>query len=211
MTVFFVDLDGTIIDPKAGMVGSFRQALQNIGCGDLAMRNLDWIIGPPVIGSFEKVLRNRRQAEEAMRLYRLYYTVSGQLFDFSVYPGVLAALAALSAEGQVFICTMKPEALAKPILEKLGLSFGLFGADLDGEIRRKEQLLQRAVDQLAVDPADCLVIGDRGADMAAARGTAMRALGVTWGYGSAIELVDAGAHTLCDDPVALVRTALHRD
>jgi phosphoglycolate phosphatase len=211
MPVFFVDLDGTIIDPKAGMVGSFRRALQNIGCSDLAKGNLDWIIGPPVLGSFEKILRNRRQAEEAMRQYRLHYTPGGDLFDFTVYSGALEALAGLASIGDVFICTMKPEALAKPILERLQLSISLFGADLDGEIRLKEQILLRAVKEIAVDPADCLVVGDRGSDMTAARNTAMRAVGVTWGYGTATELVDAGAHALCNDPATLVATALQRD
>lgn len=207
MITYFVDLDGTIVDPKAGMVGSFRRALQELGYDDLASGDLDWIIGPPVIGSFETLLGSGGQAGEALRRYRHHYSVGNGLFDFSIYPGVLESIAGLRTEGQVIVCTMKPMALAEPILARLKLSVGLVGADLDGEIREKGQILRRAVQDLAVDPVDCLVIGDRGSDMAAARKTGMRGLGVAWGYGTPAELRDAGAHDVCHNPVDLAPTA----
>jgi phosphoglycolate phosphatase len=207
MVFYFVDLDGTIIDPKAGMVDSFRKALQETGYGDLASRDLDWIIGPPVISSFEALLGSSSQAKEALRRYRHHYAVGDGLFDFQIYPGVLEAVTDLRADGQVFICTMKPTAFAGRILERLGICDSLLGADLDGEIRQKDQILQRAVHDLVADPADCLVIGDRGTDMAAARRTGMRALGVTWGYGTPAELGDAGAHDLCHRSADLAQAA----
>lgn len=207
MITYFVDLDGTIVDPKGGMVGSFRRALQELGYDDLASGDLNWIIGPPVIASFETLLGAGGQAGEALRRYRHHYSVGNGLFDFSVYPGVLDSIAGLRAAGQVFVCTMKPMVLAEPILARLQLSVGLFAADLDGEIREKGQILRRALQDLAVDPIDCLVIGDRGSDMAAARQTGMRGLGVAWGYGTSAELRDAGAHDVCHDPVDLARAA----
>lgn len=207
MGSYFVDLDGTIIDPKSGMIGAFRLALREMGYDDLASADLDWIIGPPVITSFVALLRNRKEAEEALRIYRQHYTRDGLLLKFSVYPNILSAIAELQDTGQVFICTMKPTVLAESILAELGLSVGLFGADLHGKIDAKDKILDRAVSELAVNPAACLVIGDRGSDMTAAAKSGMLALGVTWGYGTATELCNAGAHALCHSPECLSQIA----
>lgn len=204
---YFVDLDGTIIDPKAGMIGAFRRALREIGYHDLASGDLDWVIGPPVATSFAALLQKREQAQEALRVYRRHYRPDSLLFDFSIYPDVVDAIADLHATGKVFICTMKPAALAEPILEKLGLTVRLFGADLNGEIKTKDEILNHAIRELAVNPSECLVIGDRASDMTAAGKTGMLALGVTWGYGTPAELGDAGADALCHSPSHLSQIA----
>jgi phosphoglycolate phosphatase len=207
MGSFFVDLDGTIIDPKSGMIGAFRKALRENGHHHLASADLDWVIGPPVISSFAKLLPEPEQAAVAFKYYRSYYRPDGLLFDFSLYPGMIAAVSDLHSMGQLFICTMKPAILAEPILAKLGISARLFGADLHGAIKSKAQLLDQAMNELAINPSESVVIGDRGSDMAAAISTGMLALGVTWGYGNADELSDAGAHALCHSPADLARTA----
>jgi len=51
-----------------------------------------------------------------------------------------------------------------------------------------------------IEAARAVMIGDRGADMVAARHHGLRALGVRWGYGDEAELLEAGAHALCDAP-----------
>jgi phosphoglycolate phosphatase len=204
---YFVDLDGTIIDPKSGMVGAFRRALREMGYDNLAAGDLDWVIGPPVITSLVTLLRKPKEAEEALRIYRKHYTPEALLLKFSVYPYILSAIAELQDMGRVFICTMKPTVLAESILAELGLTVGLFGADLDGKITSKDTILDRAVRELAVNPAACLVIGDRGSDMTAAGKTGMLALGVTWGYGTSAELCNAGAQALCHSPESLSQIA----
>lgn len=49
------------------------------------------------------------------------------------------------------------------------------------------------------------MIGDRGADMVAARHHGARAIGVLWGYGSREELRAAGAQAFCAAPRDLGR------
>src|SRR2546426_8443371 len=51
--------------------------------------------------------------------------------------------------------------------------------------------------------ADTVMIGDRAADVLAARANGVRAIGVLWGYGSKPELRAAGAEVLCAEPRAL--------
>jgi phosphoglycolate phosphatase len=42
------------------------------------------------------------------------------------------------------------------------------------------------------------MIGDRAHDMIGARNNKMTAIGVLYGYGSRNELIDAGAHRICE-------------
>jgi phosphoglycolate phosphatase len=49
-SAIFLDLDGTLIDPKPGIVGSIAGALRRL---DLAVpEDLTWAIGPPLLESF---------------------------------------------------------------------------------------------------------------------------------------------------------------
>jgi phosphoglycolate phosphatase len=52
------------------------------------------------------------------------------------------------------------------------------------------------------------MIGDREFDVTAAARNGIRAIGVTWGYGSREELQTAGAAVLCDAPADLGATVL---
>ena len=54
-------------------------------------------------------------------------------------------------------------------------------------------------------PAEVAVmVGDRAADIIAAKNNGIRSVGVLWGYGSEGELTDAGADKLCLTPGELV-------
>jgi phosphoglycolate phosphatase len=58
-------------------------------------------------------------------------------------------------------------------------------------------------------------VGDRHADIVAAKANGMRSIGVLWGYGSRDELLEAGADTVCvapaDLPACVARVVEPRD
>jgi phosphoglycolate phosphatase len=54
------------------------------------------------------------------------------------------------------------------------------------------------------------MVGDRSFDMLAARELNLRAIGVTWGFGTREELTEAGADELVDDADELARALLAR-
>jgi phosphoglycolate phosphatase len=54
-----------------------------------------------------------------------------------------------------------------------------------------------------IDARSAVMVGDRGVDMRAARHHDLAALGALWGYGSRDELLEHGAHALCEDPAAV--------
>lgn len=64
----------------------------------------------------------------------------------------------------------------------------------------KIELLSYIIQQHGLDAVQCVVVGDREFDMAAARYHGMSSIGVLWGYGSPVELLDAGADSLVSSP-----------
>ena len=73
-----------------------------------------------------------------------------------------------------------------------------------GNVVYPESLISR----YGLDPAACVMVGDRRYDISGANANRVRALGVLWGYGSRDELETAGADDLVGDPQDLAAAAL---
>jgi phosphoglycolate phosphatase len=197
------DLDGTLTDPRPGIVGCLRHALDRLGrpCPDEDV--LAACIGPPLRSSFATLLDTRDGAliEEATRLYRERYGVVG-LFENHVYDGVPAMLERLRGE-RLLVATSKMAEFAERIVAHFGLRAyfsGVYGAEPGGRFDDKVELIAHLLRREGLAPAATVMIGDRAFDMAAARANGLRAVGVLWGYGSERELREAGAERLCATP-----------
>jgi phosphoglycolate phosphatase len=206
-----VDLDGTLVDPKPGLIGSVQHALRKLGYPVPPAEELLWLIGPPFRVSFPKLLGRSDLTEEAIAHYRESY-VDGGMYDAIVYDGVADALDRLCAAGcRLFVATAKPHYYARPILERFDLArrfAAIHGPELDGTNDHKHDLIAHIVAKEGVRPEAAIMIGDREFDVVAAARNGIRTIGVTWGYGSRAELEAAGAASLCDAPATLASAAL---
>lgn len=201
-----IDLDGTMTDPAPGIIGSFRKALVDLGHEPPPFESLGWIIGPTLRLSFPRVMGEGADPEAAVARYRVHYRAGG-MYDLTVYDGMIEALATLRDHAdRMFVCTAKPEPFAVPILERFGLAGffdGIYGAALDGSLDDKADIIAKIMAERGIDPARSVMIGDRKHDILAARRHGMASIGVTWGYGGAEELTQAGASLLCERPQEL--------
>lgn len=200
-----LDLDGTLIDPKPGIIGSIQYALRQMGVEPPAASELTWAIGPALRATFGRLLGEER-AEAAVAHYRKHYA-DGAMYDAEVYPGIPAALGHLREAGhRLLVVTAKPHVFARPIVERLGLApsmAGLYGPELDGTRDDKADLMGHVLRSEGISPNGAVMVGDRRFDLVAAHANGLRAIGVTWGYGSLDELNEAGAEALCDAPADL--------
>ncbi len=204
MDILF-DMDGTLVDPRPGLIGSVQYALARLGHAVPPAQELLWLIGPPFRVSFPRLLGSPDRVEEAIGYYRESY-VGGAMLDAIVYDGIPEVLAALRAAGhRLIVATSKPRHYAQPILEHFGLAahfHAIHGPELDGTNDHKADLIAHIVRHEAVDPENALMVGDRAFDVVAATRNGIRTLGVTWGYGSLEELT--GASGLCSSPRELM-------
>lgn len=203
--LLLVDLDGTLIDPAEGIIASFQHALGEAGVEVPPADQLGWVIGPPLRKTFPRYVPEDA-VERAVASYRTFFG-GGAMFRARVYDGVPQALDELRQAGWTLaICTVKPRVFARPLAERLGLSGHfdeVYGAELDGRFDDKAELIEHILAERRLAPDDALMVGDRDLDVIAAGRNRMRAIGVTWGYGTAEELHAARAARLCHAPSEL--------
>jgi len=205
----FFDLDGTLTDPREGIVRGLKYALAELGHSNPTDTELERYIGPPLQDSFVSLL-NSSEADlirQAVSLYRRHFSSEG-MFANAVYPGIENALAELQEQGLVlYVVTSKPTVFAKQILAHLSLSrffHNTYGSKLDGTRSSKEELIASVLAEESVPAGSTIMVGDREHDVRGAILNGVTPVGVLWGYGSRQELRGAGASLLCESPESLV-------
>jgi phosphoglycolate phosphatase len=127
------------------------------------------------------------------------------LYENVVYREVPAMLEALRNH-RLYVCTSKPATYAKRIVEHFGLNAyfnDVYGSELDGTRTEKADLIAWLLQSEGLESTNCVMVGDRGADIAGALRNGVSGLGVLWGYGSEAELLEAGAERTFRDPTDL--------
>lgn len=205
------DLDGTLIDSSAGILGTLRHTFAVMGFTLLPEEQMRKFIGPPLEPAFMEFLGvDRDTAVRAVQVYRAEYKVTG-ILGVEVYDGVPEMLEALVAAGHTLhIATSKPEAFALRIFDNIGLTkyfTHICGAGMDGTRAKKAEVLEElfrrgGVTEPGADTlSDWRMIGDRIYDVEGAAAFGMRSVGVLWGFGPPEEF--DGAEAAAETPAAL--------
>lgn len=209
--VVVFDLDGTLTDSQAGIIASYRHALHawDITIDDQAIRQ--WI-GPPLQDGFLALGVPAADIDRAILRYRDFFSTQG-ILENRLFPGISSMLASL-ADGDIVlaVATSKLTKYAARIVDQLSISsyFAVVvGATPDGTRLHKEEILDHALAELGRPvPSTVVMVGDREHDVRAAINCGAHSIGVTWGYGTASELIDAGVEALAATPSELTRTVL---
>jgi len=214
MAVLF-DLDGTLCDPREGIVRCLKYALDRLGYPAPEDNDLERYIGPPLYESFGTLLQSSdaQLITRAVELYRQRFAAQG-IFENTVYGGMGDALAALRRKNfRLYVVTSKPSVFATPVIEHIGLRKyfdRVYGSELDGTRADKSALIAHVLAEERVLAASTIMVGDREHDVRGALANGVTPVGALWGYGSREELQRAGASLLCENPGALSALVLSR-
>ena len=210
-TILF-DLDGTLTDSGLGIVNSVKYTLDKYGIaqGDV---DLNEFVGPPMRDSFQKFYGfTPEQAEEAVRVAREYYGVTG-VFENIPYDGVYEMLDVLKADGRrLLMATAKPDKFTDMVLDKFDLRkyFEFVGAaTMDGSRVQKAEIIKLVLDSCdVVDLEHTIMIGDRNHDILGAKANGIDSMGVLYGFGDRQELETAGAVYLAETTADVAKLLL---
>lgn len=205
--VVIFDLDGTLVDSRAGIEQSFAHLCATLGLPPLERDEVRALIGP----ALQEIIEMRFGLEgpardQAVQVFRDYYQENGVL-EFSAMPGVDAMLAALAAAGfELCVATSKLASHARLIIDHAGWTdhFAIVGgATPDGVIRRKADVIESVLDRLADDRIVVAMIGDRPEDVSGAAAHGLASVSVAWGYTDATTLDDLETTVVetCDELV----------
>lgn len=200
------DLDGTISDPKEGIVRSLNYALLSHG---FERQNEDFLatfIGPPLDSTFKQLMQSHDDALilSLVRKYRERYSEIG-FAENILYEGIPDVLERLSSAGfKLGVCTSKRVDFAERILSLFELR-DCFQFINGGEVGvEKWQQLADLKRKSQID-TNALMIGDRYVDLTAAHKNGLAAAGVLWGYGSHAELEEHEPAYLFTSPRGLLK------
>jgi len=213
MNSVLFDLDGTLTDSRDGIVRCLEYALSRSGVAVPPAETLSGHIGAPLRDIFRDLLGNPGPdaVEAAVRLYRERFESVGMLYN-KVYPGVVDMLDGVRGRGwRAFVVTSKAETTSRQVVRHFTLDrffAAVHGSDMDGARANKGELIEYVLKKESIEPAGAVMVGDRSNDVRGALANGLPAVGVTYGYGTRAELVEAGATWVCDGPYSVLNVLI---
>ncbi len=190
------DLDGTLVDSAADLAAAVNHVRACFKLPPLSVDAVRQRVGKGARDLMERVLPglSDSEIEEALCRYLEFNRV--HIADYTLpYPGISSLLDRCAARGiTLAVISNKNEALSTLLLQTLGLAH-LFvrvcGGDSFPERKPSPLPLLQVMQELAVEPDQCLMIGDSSNDITAGRAAGITTIGCAWGYGSDRELAEA--------------------
>jgi len=193
-TAIVWDLDGTLVDSAPDLASALNKVLDKRGFFTLSLNEVRTMIGNGVPKLVERgfnavgVRPDAAQLDELVAMFVKEYQACAT-DKTRPYPGVVDALQAIhNMNIPMGVCTNKPEAFTRQILEGLGLS-GFFSSVVGGDsthARKPDpEPVLACLRGLVSEPALSLMIGDSIHDVHAAHAAGVSIGVVPWGYRSA--------------------------
>ncbi|HEY2071926.1 MAG TPA: HAD-IA family hydrolase [Rhizomicrobium sp.] len=184
------DLDGTLVDTAPDLLGALNAVLHREGRSTMGMGDLRHLVGHGARAMLaEAFLRtgaplDRARADSLMDDYIAHYRA--HLADESrPFPGVEATLARLAQEGvPMGVLTNKPQELAVPLLDMLGLSrffAAIHGAGRFSYVKPDARVFHAVVAETG-GSGRAVMIGDSVTDVATARAAQAPVILLSYGY-----------------------------
>lgn len=180
------DLDGTLVDAFEDIWLGVNVALREHGLPELPYPTVRSYVGDGARMLIRRCVGEAHQDrfEEVYQFYRRYYEAH-PVDRARPYPGALETLERLRGLGlRQAILTNKPDEVTRQICAHMGLAARLDGiwGERPGSPRKPEaQSLQLVLEHFAVEPSECLFVGDGPADLAVGRVTGAPVAAVSYG------------------------------
>lgn len=207
MRLVMFDMDGTLIDTQALIAENAAAAFASVGLPPPTPADVRGIIGlslPVAIGRLAWT-EDVDVIEGLVGAYRAHYRASLErdIDREPLYPGARDALERLKQQPDTIlgVATGKGLSGVVRILGNHGLAGHFVTVQTPDHNPSKPHpgMLLRAMAETGAEPASTIMVGDTTYDMELARAAGCRAIGVSWGYHEAAELIAAGAGALIHD------------
>ncbi|MFF3021044.1 HAD hydrolase-like protein [Gottfriedia sp. NPDC057948] len=212
-TILF-DLDGILTGPRVGILNSVKYALQKMNQSIPLESQLLKFIRPPIQRSFSEICQfNEEELLNAVRLYRDYFSQSGMI-ENNVYDGIRELLSDLQKEKKrLYVATSKPTIFARKIVSHFQLDeffLQVVGSELDGTRIDKGEIIEYIFEKNnEISKEDSVMVGDRFHDIKGAKIANIDSIGITYGYGTELELTNAGANAIINSVDQLKKMLLN--
>ncbi len=206
---FVFDLDGTLVDSVPDLTWALNAALKDMSLPQVTQAHVRTWVGNGSVKLMQRTvfhLLGEKAADSVNTdlhngFLKHYKTVVCQ--HSCLYPGVMALLTYIQqCSVPMVLVTNKPFTFVPPLLNALGIEhfFSLMlGGDSLKEKKPSPQPLLHAAQHLALNPQNCLMVGDSLSDFKSARAANMPILLLEQGYHQGVNLSDLRPDALLAD------------
>ncbi|WBU57632.1 HAD-IA family hydrolase [Paracoccus sediminicola] len=204
MKLVVFDVDGTLVDSQALIVGAMEMAFLGAGLEPLDRSRVLSIVGLSLPVAVERLAPDApaSQQEAIVEGYRDAFRTRRIRSEAPLYDGALPCLDRLAARDDLLLGVATGKS-------RRGLDAMLKHHDLGGHFvtlqtadthpsKPHPQMLLTACAEAGVEPGAALMIGDTEFDIAMAQQAGCAAIGVGWGYHPAATLREMGAEVAGD-------------
>jgi phosphoglycolate phosphatase len=193
------DFDGTLADTAGDLARALNRVRAGRGLPELPLEKLRGHASAGARGLLEAgmgVLPEHADYKPLREAFLEHYE-RDICVDTRLFPGMLELLTALEVRKLRWgIVTNKSTQLTRLVVRELGLDARaacVVCGDTTPHLKPHPASLLHAAGELALQPAQCIYLGDDLRDIQAARAAGMRAMAVAWGYGSGLRSWNADA------------------
>lgn len=196
------DVDGTLIDSQAHIVGAMNAAFDGLGLTPPSREQTLSIVGLSLPVAMDRLMPDADAATQSALVegykqgfMRMRTEDDEALSPF--YPGAREALDRLAAQDDLLlgIATGKSRRGMDHLMEMHGLRrlFQTVQVADDHPSKPNPSMVAACLSETGVDTTHAVILGDTVFDMEMGRNAGIPAIGVNWGYHPAENLVTAGA------------------
>jgi phosphoglycolate phosphatase len=185
------DLDGTLADTAADLVGTLNVILEQEGLSPLPVEQARDMIGAGARALIERGFEaagkelTPRRLDELFRRFMVHYG-ENICVKTQLYPGVKSALDRLEEAGFVLaVCTNKVEAHSIKLLDELGIGHRFAancGRDTFPYFKPDARHLTLTIERAGGDPDRAVMVGDSRTDIVTAQNARIPVIAVPFGY-----------------------------
>ena len=207
-TVIF-DLDGTLLDTISDLAAAANYVCRENDWPEYTVAEVESMVGngiPKLVERFSpENARSPLMLANTLHQFNRYYGAHN-MESTHPYPGIPELLRELHDRGlQMAVCSNKADEFSRVIVEHYfpGI-FQLVRGNIPGTpVKPDPGVAKGIMERLGAEPGETLMVGDSDVDIHTGHNAGLRACGVTWGFRSRENLVDAGADVLADTTAEL--------
>lgn len=199
-------MDGTLVNSLFDLANSANYALEQFGFPTHETEKYKYFVGDGMPKLIERILPQNKRDENThkkvlevfMAHYRLHFADNTHRYE-----GIGSLLEGLKSKGyKIAVISNKAQEMAlKVVSENFGDIFDVVYGKREGFPAKPDPALTfKLIEELSVQPKECIFVGDSGMDMAVAQNAGCVGIGVLWGFRKEDELVSNGAKYIVKRP-----------
>jgi len=201
------DLDGTLADSLEDLADSVNKALSDLGFPEHDVNEYRYFVGSGADKLIERALpedkRDKETFEAARAGFKSYYN-ENYCNKTVAYEQISELLESLEEEHyKLAVLSNKPDEYVHHLVEHLfpEIDFDfILGASDEFPKKPAPDGLLRCLDELRLDPEECVYCGDSDVDVYFAHNAGIQVIGAAWGFRGIDELDAAGADYVINYP-----------